>query len=157
MANWGLPLAALSDLRKSEDVISGTMTATLGCYSYVPELPPPPPPHLTTRPLPQPRLHALRFARPPLPLRCFRAHAFIPRAAWAVQPRNYLLFACHATNSIAQSVQGARFTNYWYMGGRERAHPVTSRIEDGANAVKTSANEAVGLVKEEGSKVSKRA
>ncbi|EJT98050.1 UPF0041-domain-containing protein [Dacryopinax primogenitus] len=42
------------------------------------------------------------------------------RFAWRVQPRNYLLFACHATNTTAQLVQGARFVNYWYMGGREK-------------------------------------
>lgn len=134
------------------------MTSALGCYSYVLGLPPPlPPPHLTPRPRPQPRLHALRFALPPLPTPRFRAHDILPRAAWRVQPRNYLLFACHATNAIAQGIQGARFTNYWYMGGRDRAHPVAARVEDGANAVKTSAHEAVELVKEEGSKVSKRA
>lgn len=39
--------------------------------------------------------------------------------AWRVQPRNYLLFACHATNATAQSVQLGRFVNYWYMGGKE--------------------------------------
>ncbi|TNY18972.1 hypothetical protein DMC30DRAFT_401593 [Rhodotorula diobovata] len=31
------------------------------------------------------------------------------RFAWRVQPRNYLLFACHATNATAQGLQGARF------------------------------------------------
>ncbi|GLB36136.1 putative mediates the uptake of pyruvate into mitochondria [Lyophyllum shimeji] len=35
VANWGLPLAALSDLRKDEEVISGTMTTALACYSLV--------------------------------------------------------------------------------------------------------------------------
>jgi len=40
--------------------------------------------------------------------------------AWRVQPRNYLLFACHSTNAIAQSVQDVRFVNYWYRGGREK-------------------------------------
>lgn len=45
------------------------------------------------------------------------------RFAWQVQPRNYLLFACHATNSAAQSVQVARWFNYWHMGGREKKHP----------------------------------
>ncbi|KNZ77447.1 40S ribosomal protein S11 [Termitomyces sp. J132] len=35
VANWGLPLAALSDLRKDEEVISGTMTTALACYSMV--------------------------------------------------------------------------------------------------------------------------
>ncbi|KAG9012773.1 pyruvate transporter mpc1 [Tulasnella sp. JGI-2019a] len=42
------------------------------------------------------------------------------RFAWQVQPRNYLLFACHATNATAQLVQEGRFINYWYMGGREK-------------------------------------
>lgn len=42
-----------------------------------------------------------------------------PLSAWRVQPRNYLLFACHATNATAQLAQGARFVNYWYMGGKE--------------------------------------
>ena len=40
--------------------------------------------------------------------------------AWRVQPRNYLLFACHATNATEQSVQGMRFLNYWYMGGKDK-------------------------------------
>ena len=34
------------------------------------------------------------------------------RFAWMVQPRNYLLFACHATNETAQLVQGYRFLEY---------------------------------------------
>jgi Mitochondrial pyruvate carriers len=33
VANWGLPLAALSDLRKDEELISGTMTTALAFYS----------------------------------------------------------------------------------------------------------------------------
>lgn len=45
------------------------------------------------------------------------------RFAWMVQPRNYLLFACHATNASAQTVQVGRWVNYWYMGGREKKHP----------------------------------
>ncbi|GAA5877043.1 hypothetical protein JCM16303_006145 [Sporobolomyces ruberrimus] len=39
------------------------------------------------------------------------------RFAWRVQPRNYLLFACHLTNATAQSLQGARFLQYF--GGKE--------------------------------------
>lgn len=35
VANWGLPLAALTDLKKDEELISGTMTTTLACYSWV--------------------------------------------------------------------------------------------------------------------------
>jgi len=42
------------------------------------------------------------------------------RFAWRVQPRNYLLFACHLTNAAAQIVQGGRFINYWYLGGQEK-------------------------------------
>ena len=33
VANWGLPLAALADLKKDEEVISGPMTTALGAYS----------------------------------------------------------------------------------------------------------------------------
>ncbi|KAH0838290.1 hypothetical protein J3R83DRAFT_6567 [Lanmaoa asiatica] len=81
VANFGLPLAALADLSKDEEVISGTMTTTLAFYSLV-----------------------------------------FTRFAWRVQPRNYLLFACHTSNMVAQSVQGARFVNYWHYGGRERKY-----------------------------------
>ncbi|KAF9922469.1 pyruvate transporter mpc1 [Linnemannia zychae] len=41
------------------------------------------------------------------------------RFAWMVQPRNYLLFACHFTNESAQLVQGYRFINYHYLGGKK--------------------------------------
>ncbi|KAG1864223.1 hypothetical protein DFJ58DRAFT_206297 [Suillus subalutaceus] len=94
VANWGLPLAALADLSKDEEVISGSMTTALAAYSMV----------------------FMRFA-------------------WKVQPRNYLLFACHLTNGTAQSIQEARFVNYWYYGGREKKFgldkgPVTQAIEE---------------------------
>ncbi|KAI9444789.1 hypothetical protein H4582DRAFT_846214 [Lactarius indigo] len=79
IANWGLPLAAIADLKKDEEVISGTMTSALAAYSTV----------------------FMRFA-------------------WRVDPRNYLLFACHATNTTAQLTQGYRFVNYWYRGGKEK-------------------------------------
>lgn len=46
-------------------------------------------------------------------------HGCVIIAAWRVQPRNYLLFACHFANATAQSIQGARFVNYWYLGGRD--------------------------------------
>ena len=52
--------------------------------------------------------------------------------AWRVQPRNYLLFACHATNATAQMIQGGRFVNYWYMGGKDKAiesTPVAEKVE----------------------------
>jgi hypothetical protein len=33
VANWGLPLAAITDLGRSEEIISGTMTGTMMAYS----------------------------------------------------------------------------------------------------------------------------
>jgi len=98
VANWGLPLAALADLKKEEDIISGSMTSTMIVYSCI----------------------FMRFA-------------------WRVQPRNYLLLACHATNTTAQSVQGARFINYWYNGGREAKLTKTVEaavIDDAGNSTK---------------------
>lgn len=62
-------------------------------------------------------------------------------AAWRVQPRNYLLFACHATNATAQTVQLGRFSNYWYFGGRDKQladRPVAEKVVEAAqDAVKT--------------------
>jgi len=104
VANWGLPIAALSDIvNKDEEVISGVMSPTLGFYSLI----------------------FMRFA-------------------WRVQPRNYLLFACHATNATAQTIQEIRWFNYWHMGGREKKHPVGSQLEGAVGKVE----EGVGKVKE---------
>lgn len=72
------------------------------------------------------------------------------RFAWAVQPRNYLLFACHATNATAQTVQSARWYKYWHMGGREEKHPeliaadkaIAALPEDASETAKTIAAEA---------------
>jgi hypothetical protein len=97
VANWGLPIAALTDLRKDEEVISGTMTTALACYSFV----------------------FMRFA-------------------WRVQPRNYLLFACHFTNATAQSIQDARFVNYWYYGGREKKLHLKPGANDGTKGTVTA-------------------
>ena len=35
VANWGLPIAAISDLQKSPELISGSMTSALTAYSAV--------------------------------------------------------------------------------------------------------------------------
>lgn len=69
------------------------------------------------------------------------------RFAWRVQPRNYLLFACHLTNAAAQTVQTGRFVNYWYMGGREKRHPLGAPALDAVDKVKEKAGEAVKAVK----------
>uniref|UniRef100_A0A7N4P406 Mitochondrial pyruvate carrier n=1 Tax=Sarcophilus harrisii TaxID=9305 RepID=A0A7N4P406_SARHA len=70
-ANWGLPLAALKDMRASPEIISGRMTVALMCYS----------------------LAFMRFA-------------------YRVQPRNWLLLACHSTNVLAQSMQARRYVRH---------------------------------------------
>ncbi|XP_063163710.1 mitochondrial pyruvate carrier 1 [Candoia aspera] len=71
VANWGLPIAAISDMKKSPEIISGRMTFALSCYS----------------------LTFMRFA-------------------YKVQPRNWLLFACHFTNEFAQLIQGGRLIKH---------------------------------------------
>ncbi|XP_067278038.1 mitochondrial pyruvate carrier 1 [Pseudorasbora parva] len=71
VANWGLPIAAISDMKKSPEIISGRMTFALTCYSLL----------------------FMRFA-------------------YKVQPRNWLLFACHLTNEAAQLIQGSRLIKY---------------------------------------------
>jgi hypothetical protein len=61
------------------------------------------------------------------------------RFAWRVQPRNYLLFACHATNAAAQLAQSARWVNYWKFGGREKKHPelvAVDKVKEGVSKVK---------------------
>ena len=76
--------------------------------------------------------------------------------AWRVQPRNYLLFACHFTNTAAQLVQDARFVNYWHMGGREKklaakggiAQQVAQKIE----AAKSDVRETAQSIKESSTK-----
>lgn len=71
VANWGLPIAAIADMKKSPEIISGRMTFALCCYSLL----------------------FMRFA-------------------YKVQPRNWLLFACHLTNETAQLTQASRLIKY---------------------------------------------
>ncbi|KAJ3330731.1 pyruvate transporter mpc1 [Blyttiomyces sp. JEL0837] len=79
VANWGLPLAAMADVKKSPEMISGNMTAVLCVYS-----------------------------------------GLFMKFALDVQPRNYLLFACHITNEACQLVQMGRYINWHYMGGKDK-------------------------------------
>ena len=72
-------------------------------------------------------------------------HLSTSRIAWRVQPRNYLLFACHATNATAQLTQGARFVNYWYMGGKDK--------KDQENAAKGPVTQAIETTRAEAEKV----
>nr|XP_032832479.1 mitochondrial pyruvate carrier 1 [Petromyzon marinus] len=71
VVNWGLPLAAINDMKKSPEIISGRMTFALCLYSLL----------------------FMRFA-------------------YKVQPRNWLLFACHLTNESCQLIQGGRLVQH---------------------------------------------
>ena len=42
------------------------------------------------------------------------------RYSMAVTPKNYLLFVCHAVNFTSQTVQGYRWYDYNYMGGKAK-------------------------------------
>ncbi len=78
----------------------------------------------------------------------YQTQRLILSPAWRVQPRNYLLFACHTTNTLAQSVQDVRFLNYWYNGGREKKLGLTAEP-------KGKVTEAVEAAREEAKKVGK--
>lgn len=69
-----------------------------------------------------------------------------------MQPRNYLLFACHFTNATAQSIQEARFVNYWYNGGREKKLGLTGAAEEGVGGV----TEAVKAARDEAKKITEK-
>jgi hypothetical protein len=64
-------------------------------------------------------------------------------AAWRVQPRNYLLFACHFTNASAQTLQDLRFIRYWHYGGREAKLAVAPKIEEDKKAATPSDKDSV--------------
>lgn len=42
------------------------------------------------------------------------------RYSLAITPRNYLLFACHCVNAVAQVTQSYRWTMYHYGGGKKK-------------------------------------
>ncbi|XP_075838769.1 mitochondrial pyruvate carrier 1-like protein [Microtus pennsylvanicus] len=52
----------------------------------------------------------------------FYSMAFM-RFAYRVQPRNYLLMACHFTNVVAQSMQASRYMMHHYGGGVKARNP----------------------------------
>lgn len=55
------------------------------------------------------------------------------RYATQVTPWNPLLFGCHFVNETAQLAQGARWVNYWYLGGRQK-----ELVAEPANTVQSS-------------------
>ncbi|OBS79796.1 hypothetical protein A6R68_22003, partial [Neotoma lepida] len=52
----------------------------------------------------------------------FYSMAFM-RFAYRVQPRNYLLLACHLSNVVAQSIQACRYLKYHYVDGAKASIP----------------------------------
>jgi hypothetical protein len=97
VANWGLPLAAIADTRKSPEYISGNMTGGIkhNFFDLVPlEV--------------NPNYYLAKFRWQVL---CVYSALFM-KFAIDVQPRNYLLFACHATNEVCQLVQLGRFVDW---------------------------------------------
>ncbi|KAI1613649.1 small nuclear ribonucleoprotein B [Exophiala viscosa] len=77
------------------------------------------------------------------------------RYALAVQPKNYLLFACHFVNFNAQLTQGYRFYDYWYRGGQDRWAQVraeTAKLEGKAESVAETAKSKVADAVQEAKK-----
>ena len=68
--------------------------------------------------------------------------AVFMRYSMMVTPKNYLLFGCHIVNFTAQSVQGYRFINYWYMGGQEKA--MQAKAKEGLEGAKQEVKEVAG-------------
>ncbi|RMZ78129.1 hypothetical protein DV738_g3991, partial [Chaetothyriales sp. CBS 135597] len=69
--------------------------------------------------------------------------AVFMRYAMAVQPKNYLLFACHFINFNSQLVQGYRWYDYWYMGGDKKWIAIREQAKADA-AAKAAAEAAAG-------------
>ncbi|PPJ57568.1 hypothetical protein CBER1_10531 [Cercospora berteroae] len=79
--------------------------------------------------------------------------AVFMRYSLAVTPQNYLLFGCHLVNFAAQTTQAYRFTNWWYMGGREqnfeaKAKEGLNKAEGVVGQAQEKAKELVGKVEE---------
>jgi hypothetical protein len=68
------------------------------------------------------------------------------RYALAVQPKNYLLFACHFINEGAQLTQGYRWMQYNQWGGKELE--MKKRAEGGVEGVKEKVEQVVSKAKE---------
>lgn len=66
------------------------------------------------------------------------------RYSMAVTPKNYLLFAMHTVNWGAQATQLYRFTNYWYMGGKDTA--AAEKAKEGLGGAEGAAKDAANKV-----------
>jgi hypothetical protein len=61
------------------------------------------------------------------------------RYALAVQPKNYLLFACHFINEGSQLTQGYRYLKWHNWGGKEEA--LKAQAASGMSEVKAKVDE----------------
>ena len=68
------------------------------------------------------------------------------RYALAVTPKNYLLFGCHIVNFTAQTTQGYRFVNYWYLGGKDKA--LEAKAKEGFGGAEGAVKDAASKVQE---------
>jgi mitochondrial pyruvate carrier 1 len=87
-------------------------------------------------------LYAFRYVIPPSRFHSNHPPIVFILLAWKVEPRNYLLFACHITNATAQLTQGYRFVDYWYRGGKEKKLIQTASPSDAAKGKVTEAVKA---------------
>ncbi|KAK5942928.1 hypothetical protein PMZ80_003933 [Knufia obscura] len=108
-SNFGIPLAAIADMKKDPEIISPQFTLALSGYS-----------------------------------------ATFMRYALAVTPKNYLLFACHAVNFTSQSVQGYRWYDYNYWGGKAKWDEMRANAKQEGNEI---ADQAQGMAEQAKGKV----
>lgn len=112
VANWGFVIAGLADMQKSPEIVSAPMTsgtvlsprataAAAGSGVVSPAW------CAGTRLGPD----AVMVARADGLALCIYSGLFM-RFAWMVQPRNYLLLACHASNETVQLIQLGRKVHY---------------------------------------------
>ena len=99
VANWGLPIAAIADMKKSPEFISGKMTIGTFTTSFL----------LASK---VEGASSVQETNDVLAALSVYSLMFM-RFAWAVIPRNHLLLACHATNETAQLIQGGRYLDFF--------------------------------------------
>ncbi|CZR50644.1 probable FMP37 Found in Mitochondrial Proteome [Phialocephala subalpina] len=74
------------------------------------------------------------------------------RYALAVQPKNYLLFACHFVNEGSQLTQGYRWMQYHKWGGKEEMDKLKA-AEGGVKSAVEKVGDEVGAVVEKAKSV----
>lgn len=77
------------------------------------------------------------------------------RYAMAVTPKNYLLFACHFINFNSQLVQGYRWYDFNYQGGKAKWDNIKKEADRQAGEVEGKAEGIVNQVKDKAQEVKK--